>query len=410
MNLRRDVRKAIQRGSSVYATVEEYKLGYATVRLAKNGARLTNLSTQGAIVTRGDQVIVDYSAGVKPVVRPLFIPAYEPETLEIDSGKEVTPPDDDFSCAVNVTYAYGHGLGPEGEDPFPYESWEQFIPISTWTKIQFADNQWKWGSETWGFSVEYYDSAPGAAGMYDETKDFGQNYIEIKRTGRYIITAKMEFDENGGNRTTGIPYYDLPYVYVGDTLYNPITGEKRTAYNNDGHFEMRIVKNDIPVAWGTYRTTENGDWTQGGLDGPYPILNAIVWCAYGDRIAIEVWENNNGPYYWPGWGYPASGNTDGNGISVVYIPGSERAVYEATGAQHAYIFADARNQPAYMLGAFEGGYDFRQHAYTRGGMEAGGQDQQWAPRQGSFITAYTEGYDISPLEQISSQSAYLSGN
>ena len=66
------VRGAIRRGNSVRAVVEGSYLGYATVRLSENGSRLTNLSTLGGNVEEGDEVFVDYRAGVAPTVRAII--------------------------------------------------------------------------------------------------------------------------------------------------------------------------------------------------------------------------------------------------------------------------------------------------------------------------------------------------
>ena len=57
----------------MYAWVEEYNMGHATVRLANKGSRMTNLPVHTATVAPGDRVIVDYSAEGQPYVRPLTI-------------------------------------------------------------------------------------------------------------------------------------------------------------------------------------------------------------------------------------------------------------------------------------------------------------------------------------------------
>ena len=81
-NLRQPVRRAISSGTTVYATVESYANGMATVRINPYGSRLSNLSTIGGIVSVGDTVIVDYTHGVIPIVRPLYSTDEEEEELE----------------------------------------------------------------------------------------------------------------------------------------------------------------------------------------------------------------------------------------------------------------------------------------------------------------------------------------
>jgi len=199
--------------------------------------------------------------------------------------------------------------------------------------------------------------------------------------------------------------------YLGDFANHPVTGEPRTPYNHDGHFKQRITKNDVPVAVLNWRASEALSQTQGGLDGPYTAMNTLVWCEVGDVIALEIWENNNGPYMNPGWGYPMSGTTQGNLLSVTLVPGSERAVYQSSSSQSVYLRGHSLRQAAYLLGAYEGGNDYRQSAYLAGGKQAGGQDQQGDPPYGSYIPAYLEGgYDPGSGPSESSQSAFLAGN
>ncbi len=71
MSIKKLVRKSFYQGIYVYAIVEDTSLGRATVRLAENGSRLTNLTVVGALPEVGDKVIVDYSAGTPPIARLL---------------------------------------------------------------------------------------------------------------------------------------------------------------------------------------------------------------------------------------------------------------------------------------------------------------------------------------------------
>jgi len=75
MSIKRTVRKTHQSGAWVYATLEALAGGYATVRLARNGARVSNLPVATPGLRIGDQVILDYSAGIPPAVIPAV--AYE---------------------------------------------------------------------------------------------------------------------------------------------------------------------------------------------------------------------------------------------------------------------------------------------------------------------------------------------
>jgi len=73
MRTRKLIRDTATRGATVRAIVESRALGYATVRLVRNGARLTNLPAMGQNIKPGDTVIVDYSGEGRPIVRPLTV-------------------------------------------------------------------------------------------------------------------------------------------------------------------------------------------------------------------------------------------------------------------------------------------------------------------------------------------------
>lgn len=84
--LRRPIRQLHQASARQYATVEDLIFGRATVRISEHGARLTGLSVVGGFVEVGDQVIVDYSSGVPPVVRPFTVKS-EASTVAINPGE-----------------------------------------------------------------------------------------------------------------------------------------------------------------------------------------------------------------------------------------------------------------------------------------------------------------------------------
>lgn len=81
MRLRREIRKTIQRGSAVHATALSYNNGKANVLIG--GKILSNLPAM-SVITPGQQVMLDYSAGVKPSVYPIGIPTtpVEPTPLQ----------------------------------------------------------------------------------------------------------------------------------------------------------------------------------------------------------------------------------------------------------------------------------------------------------------------------------------
>jgi hypothetical protein len=79
-------------------------MGFATVRLATKGARLTNLPVVGGEVAVGQRVAIDYSAGVPPVVRPIAEEQQPTVGFELPEGPEVTVTKRrDCSCRLTLT-------------------------------------------------------------------------------------------------------------------------------------------------------------------------------------------------------------------------------------------------------------------------------------------------------------------
>ena len=98
MNKLRDlVRRSVTSGAQVFADVEHTALGMASVRLSKNGTRLTNLRVVGQPVRVGQKVIVDASAEGTPVVRPLTI-AEPTVTEELDKAPWIDFPEPGFAA------------------------------------------------------------------------------------------------------------------------------------------------------------------------------------------------------------------------------------------------------------------------------------------------------------------------
>ena len=159
-HLRRPVRNTIRSGSVVYAEVEAYTNGLATVRLG--GTRLTNLSVIGGVVQPGDSVYLDYSAG-RPYVRPLVQEEPE-EELEQDEEKEKVDEYQDYGCAVH-------------HEPFGL-GWDQILLLP--------------GTETlltWGVHYPEYDVQAAywdTSGMVEVTF-FGREYVEIPQSGKWLI-------------------------------------------------------------------------------------------------------------------------------------------------------------------------------------------------------------------------------
>lgn len=188
MNLRRDIRQTHHSGSWVYATVLEVALGYATVILSKGGSTLTNLPVTGGVVRADDTVIVDYSSGVAPTVRPLKVVPPDPDELEL---AEVVP-DIDL-------------LPTEAEDPGPTSYWTsgfhsvkayQFggtytnVPQNSWEPVRFSHVDWDTDSF---FDINF------------------PYYITVPAPGYYYCIADIGWPQCGAPAGVGYPPYSTPY-------------------------------------------------------------------------------------------------------------------------------------------------------------------------------------------------------
>lgn len=167
--LRPVVRRTKAFGAQLPAIVEEVNLGLATVRLAPNGARLTNLPTMGDIAP-GDNVIVDYATG-EPYVRPTTVVEEEEIILE-------------ESLAV-----------PEDEE----------VPVQTGNpaictcKIKGGTQaSWEW---VWNYSQEQY--VRGRRDIifnqviFDPNRLHNGQDITIKESGMYLWGAECTFSTSG---------------------------------------------------------------------------------------------------------------------------------------------------------------------------------------------------------------------
>jgi hypothetical protein len=134
-NILSTFRHAHQRGGRYYAYVEHVRLGKATVRLAANGARLTNLNVVGDYISEEDLVVVDYG-GIKPVVKPT-------DTVE---GEVIL--DRELADALEIQQQW------EGQDhgAAAYNTANQTISYNMWTPVVYNSTQWDtdnfWNSGT----------------------------------------------------------------------------------------------------------------------------------------------------------------------------------------------------------------------------------------------------------------------
>jgi len=188
MSLRRNIRQTHNAGAYTYAIVENYDLGYATVRLAENGARLTRLSVTGGELSPGDVCIVDYSSGIPPTVRPVtIIPGDEKIGLEL---AELVPEKTLQPIEEIVPYeAYWTG-GDHGVKAYQWGGTYTSVPNNAWVVVPFTHVDWDTESET---DQPFWDPA-------------NPEYLTAPAPGYYWVIASVGFSP-GGASVIGPPFY-----------------------------------------------------------------------------------------------------------------------------------------------------------------------------------------------------------
>lgn len=271
MKLRRAVRKALESGSTMYAKVEEVNLGLATVRLGGIGARMTNLSTVGGEVQKNDTVIVDWSAGINPIVRPLFLE--EEEELPLgESAPESTLEYDDFGCLVGSEFVYDWNIGV-------YENTPNLV---------------RNGMFDWAYYYEW-NEVWDAGNMVNTPYPYGDEFITIPRDGKYYFVYNGAVSM--GNNTYGWDNYN-------DVDLN----------NEQTYYRIRILQNMTPIAEAT------GLWGCGYWGETSMRATALEYCEAGDQIYLEYFWRSN---YSKALRFGNWGSDDYSlGKSCIYIPGT----------------------------------------------------------------------------------------
>lgn len=272
MTLRQPVRQAISSGSTIYATVESYNLGLATVRLGSTGSRLTNLSTMGGEVSVGEKVIVDYSAGVIPVVRPMFT---EPEEIEelpdyvlampeaagvaaVEGEETEDPPPTWDGTYPDVGCFVHHEMGYYLEDL--YYGWQILYPYTPLI-LYWGSNEVGWPApDVWDM---HYAAEWTTPGMVNMSSLLGSPYVTIPVTGKYILIA-----------------------YWNDFI------STLTSSPWSGHYRIRMIKNDTEILG-----VMTGHSLMGYDGAPGMNLTKIASLEQGDIISLELYHTFDRPEY-----------------------------------------------------------------------------------------------------------------
>jgi hypothetical protein len=251
----------------MWAYVESYALGYATVRLAQGGARLTNLAVLGAMVKPGDLVIVDYSTGIKPVVRPVSTkPVYQSPTSTLQLAT-ATPP-----VAAGESYVQAEDIGCQamsheyspGNPHQWFNTGNPYRPLmnGVWTKLYFNRVNW------------------------DPTKMAGYSGVTIKVPGFYLVTANWDEGANGF-QIMGIKPPAIPVTYK--------------VWEFSGYYALRVKCNGTVILQANNRDFESVDgW--GNCSGMM-----LDYFDAGDVLEMEVFStvriDNNYDLAYPNYAY-----------------------------------------------------------------------------------------------------------
>lgn len=268
--LRRPVRLSAEHGAKMYATVEHVVYGYATVRLASNGARLTNVAVLGADVAIGDRVVVDYSAEGKPYVRPLTIPYPQPG---IDEGSANTQEieTDPYDYGIEIARIT---IGSQYTAQTGWNCGAGCVPIPHYVK----------------FNTAIYDPA----GMFGTDIIDGHGYLQPHSPGRYLIRWSCAVSEpmepqgshlriscnldNG--KFLGGPRWRRWFTH-GSGNWMLVGGSIiMTLYNSDTE---RVAVRIAPEwgGWSAETGDDNSTYTILQASGKYPILEMYKICNLG---------------------------------------------------------------------------------------------------------------------------------
>lgn len=276
MSLRRQVRQTHHSGSWAYAIVLEIGLGYATVALTNGGAQLSNLPVTGGAIAAGDRVIIDYSAGVIPTVRPLAVLPEEELPIELAT---VVPEKEEL---------------PVDEEPLPGESY--------WTSGFHSVKAYQFGGTFTTVGRNEWTPVRFSHVDWDTDEFFDPNYpyyITVPAPGFYMCIADIGIEPCGSGAGLGYPtYYTEPYWPI-DVPASVKISIQSNAYGDMGYNE------DYPIPRVATAEKDLQAIGQGPLDADERI-QVLIWQDIEQYISLTqvvplrprltvIWMGNHGP-------------------------------------------------------------------------------------------------------------------
>jgi hypothetical protein len=230
----------------------------------------------GGQVQVNDTVIVDYSAGVNPIVRPLFIEEEEEELPEGVSAPENMIEEEDISTFQD-TY-FGGFFG--GSYPPLFSGVPHVLEGGTY---DYENNS---------YYQEYFDSA----NICKNVAHFEDGYMYIPRDGKYIV---------GMNWLEPFNWND----------YQDGSGEP-TNFEADCYHRCRILKNNSIVLG-----MATGQWGIGYYGETSVNLVILEYLEAGDHLSFEVTFTSSCISFYK-FDYYGHFEADGRIRWLAYIPGT----------------------------------------------------------------------------------------
>jgi len=284
MSIRQAVRKTIQRGSSAIGTVVSYNNGKATMRLG--GSLLTNLPAMGRVAP-GDTAVIDYSAGVIPVVRPTTIQAQAVLPPPLQTTREKRRQEQEGGLTLMEIARLDYGAYISVSHTIQFEFYGQYAYDGVETPIWWRSN------ETDEDGYRYYCAAYDSGGAYGTYTLWGTPYITAPISGKYLISLDINL---------GVFW---AWAWGVDTTY-------------PGYFRIKLHAGGSLLA-------EEIAWANHSVN-----LSAIASLEAGGQIYATIFAKNAWGwgigsndaftlFAWTGWGHFESAN---NAICVQLLPGT----------------------------------------------------------------------------------------
>ena len=276
--LRRPIRLQVETPGKVYAVVEEASpFGTATVKLATNGARLTNLAVHGQAVAAGQRVVVDYSSEGKPYIRPLTIITSGDDVITLgDTEEEIEDPG--FIC---------------GRWTITDERAALRLPLEGNLRVYFNEVVWGGNGITSNLSLQ------------DRGITYGSYCIGFEHSGKYLISATVGIEirqlMKGNYLDAALMFYVKPWNRPFSWSEIPVGIRRRRLGDSTGQYILnancitQISSEDIlNVQLDLNATNSNwvADWNLAKDLPKYPVLD--IWRITPDSLS----ERSTRGWFW----------------------------------------------------------------------------------------------------------------